>query len=83
MHLDLLETISGELQYPNSREHIFAPRIQLTTALRIYATGCLQREVVDLHIISMSSVSGCISSVSQAIAMKVKDNFTNLSEGNP
>ena len=71
--LDLLGTITDELQHPTSRGHAISPIIQLTTALRFYATGCFQREVADLHGISMSSVSRCISSVSRAIAMKVKD----------
>ena len=74
--LDLLETITDELQHPTSRGHAISPIVQLTTALRFYATGCFQREVADLHGISMSSVSRCIASVSRAIAMKVKDYIT-------
>ena len=53
--LDLLGTITDELQHPTSRGHAISPIIQLTTALRFYVTGCFQREVADLHGISMSS----------------------------
>jgi len=51
------------------------------TALRFYATGCMQKDVDDLHGISQPSASRSITGVSAAIAC-VARNYTSLPQSN-
>ena len=74
--LDVLETIGPDLERRTARTHAIPAIVQLTTALRFFATGSFQRECGDIHGLSKPSVSRCIDAVSRAISQRVRNYIT-------
>jgi len=66
--VELCDIVQQNIHRVTHRSHPLTVATQVLTALRFYATGCMQKDVDDLHGISQPSASRSIIGVSAAIA---------------
>ena len=69
MFIQLLEDISGKLHRSTARCHSIPPVTQLAVALQFLATETFQTVATSTHEISQTSVSRCVTAVSEALTL--------------
>jgi len=79
--MELCDIVQQDIHRVTHRSHPLTVATQVLTALRFYATGCMQKDVGDLHGISQPSASRSITGVSAAIAC-VARNYISLPQSN-
>ena len=66
--IDLCDLLAADLERSTTRSNALSVSTQVLVALRYFATGSFQRVAVDLHGVSQSSVSRCVTGVGNAFS---------------
>jgi len=66
--MELCDIVQQDIHRVTHRSHPLTVATQVLATLHFYATGCMQKDVGDLHVINQPSASRSITSVSAAIA---------------
>lgn len=71
--LDLIDTLSTDLEPPTMRSHSIPASLQIFAALRYYATGSFQQVIGDISGLSQPSVSRIIQKTSKILSQRAND----------
>ena len=74
--IDLCDLLAADLERSTTRSNALSVSTQVLVALRYFATGSFQRVAGDLHGVSQSSVSRCVTGVGKALSRRASQYIT-------
>jgi len=73
--LIIYNAISRDLSHNSQRNKALSPFMQISIALRLFASGSIYAVIADAHGISKASVSRCARKVSRAIVLRMLNTY--------
>jgi len=70
--IDLCDLLAADLERSTTRSNALSVSTQVLVALCYFATGSFQRVARDLHDVSLSSVSRCVTGVGKAFSSEAR-----------